>query len=67
MISFLFMAAMAELPWIEKYRPERLSGVVGQKDITSRLQAYVKNGSMPNLFDTNFSLNESTTSLRNIL
>ena len=49
MISFLFMAAMAELPWIEKYGPERLSRVVGQEDFTSRLQAYVKNGSMPNL------------------
>ncbi|MBI4210531.1 MAG: replication factor C small subunit [Candidatus Diapherotrites archaeon] len=38
-----------ELPWIEKYRPERLSDVIGQKEITSRLSNYVKNNTMPNL------------------
>ena len=43
------MAKTAELPWVEKYRPGTLSEVVGQKDITSRLQNYVKNNTMPNL------------------
>ncbi|HLC78866.1 MAG TPA: replication factor C small subunit [archaeon] len=38
-----------ELPWVEKYRPERLSQVVGQKEITNRLENYVKNSTMPNL------------------
>ncbi len=38
-----------ELPWIEKYRPEKLKDVVGQKDITARLESYVKNKTMPNL------------------
>ncbi|VVB99850.1 Replication factor C small subunit [uncultured archaeon] len=38
-----------ELPWIEKYRPERLKGVVGHKDITASLESYVKKGTMPNL------------------
>ncbi len=38
-----------ELPWIEKYRPEKLSDVVGQKNITTRLESYVKNNTMPNL------------------
>ncbi|HLC92188.1 MAG TPA: replication factor C small subunit [archaeon] len=38
-----------ELPWIEKYRPEKLSDVVGQKEITSRLENYVKHKTMPNL------------------
>ncbi|MCH7902117.1 replication factor C small subunit [archaeon] len=38
-----------ELPWIEKYRPETLEQIVGQNDITRRLQSYVKNNTMPNL------------------
>ncbi len=43
------MASPIELPWIEKYRPQRLSEVVGQKEITQRLERYVKNNTMPNL------------------
>lgn len=43
------MAEQIELPWIEKYRPEKLADVVGQKEITSRLENYVKNNTMPNL------------------
>jgi replication factor C small subunit len=35
--------------WIEKYRPERLSGVVGQDRITERLQEYVDQNELPNL------------------
>ncbi|MEW6069969.1 MAG: replication factor C small subunit, partial [Candidatus Thermoplasmatota archaeon] len=35
--------------WIEKYRPDKLSKVVGQDEIVSRLKAYVKTGSMPHL------------------
>ena len=42
----------AELPWIEKYRPYKLSGVVGHKEIALRLESYVKNGTMPNLMFT---------------
>ncbi|PIN84816.1 MAG: replication factor C small subunit [Candidatus Diapherotrites archaeon CG11_big_fil_rev_8_21_14_0_20_37_9] len=43
------MATTAELPWVEKYRPHKLRDVIGQKDITSRLENYVKNNTMPNL------------------
>ncbi len=43
------MVSPIELPWIEKYRPEKLSEVVGQKDITTRLESYVKHKTMPNL------------------
>ena len=43
------MGEQIELPWIEKYRPERLSEVVGQKEITTRLESYVKRKTMPNL------------------
>lgn len=36
-------------PWIEKYRPQKLSDVVGQKTIVSRLKAFVKSKDMPHL------------------
>lgn len=35
--------------WVEKYRPQKLSEVVGQEEVTSRLQSYVKTGNMPHL------------------
>lgn len=37
------------LPWVEKYRPKKLNEVVGQEEITKRLEAFVKNKSLPNL------------------
>ena len=39
-------------PWVEKYRPQTLDDVVGQKHIVSRLKQYVEEGSMPNLMFT---------------
>ncbi len=38
-----------ELPWTEKYRPQRLAEIVGQEAIVERLQAYVAGKSMPHL------------------
>ena len=38
-----------ELPWTEKYRPAKLSDIVGQEAIVDRLEAYVKARSMPHL------------------
>lgn len=35
--------------WVEKYRPKKLSEVIGQKEIVMHLTAYVKNKSMPHL------------------
>jgi replication factor C small subunit len=35
--------------WVEKYRPSKLSEVAGQKEITDRLEAYVKTGNLPHL------------------
>lgn len=37
------------LPWTEKYRPKKLSEVVGQKETVESLKAYVKAGNMPNM------------------
>jgi len=37
------------MPWVELYRPRSLSEIIGQKEIISRLQGYVKTGNMPHL------------------
>lgn len=39
-------------PWVEKYRPQTLDDVVGQKHIVDRLKKYVDGESMPNLMFT---------------
>ena len=38
-----------ELPWVEKYRPERLQDVVGQEEIIKRLKSYVSTRNVPNM------------------
>ncbi|MDO8538675.1 MAG: replication factor C small subunit [archaeon] len=43
------MSIKPELPWVEKYRPKKLSEIVGQKEITQRLEAAVKQKNLPNL------------------
>jgi len=35
--------------WTEKYRPEKLEDVIGQKNVVPRLKSYVKSGNMPHL------------------
>jgi len=35
--------------WVEKYRPKKLSQVIGQKAIVERLSAYVRTRSMPHM------------------
>lgn len=35
--------------WVEKYRPQQLSDVLGQEEITKRLQAYVATRNLPHL------------------
>jgi replication factor C small subunit len=42
------MNEMKEI-WIEKYRPKTLKEVVGQDEITARLQSYVKSKNLPHL------------------
>jgi replication factor C small subunit len=39
-------------PWVEKYRPQILEDIVGQKHIMELLKNYVKEKSMPNLMFT---------------
>lgn len=38
-----------DLPWTEKYRPKRLSDVIGQKLIVGRLRSFVERGNFPNM------------------
>lgn len=40
---------LPDMPWTEKYRPSNLNDVIGQKLIVSRLKAFVKNKSFPNM------------------
>ena len=35
--------------WVEKYRPQKLGDLIGQEDITKRLQAYVAAKNLPHL------------------
>ncbi len=35
--------------WVEKYRPRRLSEIIGQKNIVERLSAYARTKSMPHM------------------
>jgi replication factor C small subunit len=35
--------------WTEKYRPERLAGIVNQTHVVDRLKAWVKEGGVPNM------------------
>lgn len=38
-----------QVPWIEKYRPQTLSDVVGNEETVERLQAISEDGNLPNL------------------
>ena len=39
----------AELPWVEKYRPARLSEIVGNGEVVGRLRTIATQGNCPNL------------------
>jgi len=39
----------ASAPWTEKYRPQRLDQVSGQKHVVSKLKKYVEHKSIPNM------------------
>jgi replication factor C small subunit len=40
---------MIEEVWVEKYRPDKIDEIVGQKEITKRLKTYVKARNLPNM------------------
>ena len=50
--------------WIEKYRPKTFEDIKGQKDIISRIKAFVAQGNMPHLlFSGPAGVGKSTTAL----
>jgi len=48
-----------DLPWVEKYRPKKVSEIVGNADAMSRLQVIAVHGNMPNLILTVRNLRQS--------
>jgi replication factor C small subunit len=38
-----------DVPWVEKYRPEKLDQVVGQRVVVERLKSYVRSRNVPNM------------------
>jgi replication factor C subunit 2/4 len=40
------------LPWVEKYRPSKISDIVGNEETVARLRVIAKNGNMPNIIIT---------------
>ena len=40
------------LPWVEKYRPNKISDIVGNEETVARLRVIAKNGNMPNIIIT---------------
>jgi len=40
---------VSNVPWVEKYRPKKLSEIIGQDAIVERLQAFVKTKNFPNM------------------
>uniref|UniRef100_A0A1I7WJF8 Replication factor C subunit 2 n=1 Tax=Heterorhabditis bacteriophora TaxID=37862 RepID=A0A1I7WJF8_HETBA len=50
------MPVTGTIPWVEKYRPERLSDIVGNETTIRRLEAFAKNGNVPNVVISSLTL-----------
>lgn len=40
---------MIEAMWVEKYRPDAVEGIVGQKELVERLRGYINSRNLPNM------------------
>jgi replication factor C small subunit len=45
----VWVLSLAELLWVEKYRPRSLDEIVNQREVVERLKVFVKERSMPHL------------------
>ncbi|AJT75753.1 Rfc4p [Saccharomyces cerevisiae YJM450] len=52
-----------QLPWVEKYRPQVLSDIVGNKETIDRLQQITKDGNMPHMIISGMPGIGKTTSI----
>ena len=43
---------MFELPWVEKYRPTKISNIIGNKHIIERFNSFVNLDALPNIILT---------------
>ena len=46
------LSSNSTLPWVEKYRPSKISEIVGNREAVERLAAMASTGNMPNLIFT---------------
>ena len=37
------------LPWVEKYRPQFMSDIVGNRETVERLAVFAREGNLPNI------------------
>jgi len=51
-------------PWVEKYRPQVVEDIVGNKDAVSRLKTIVRDGNIPNMIFTGPPGTGKTTSIQ---
>ncbi|CAI4900223.1 AFH_G0048610.mRNA.1.CDS.1 [Saccharomyces cerevisiae] len=55
-----------QLPWVEKYRPQVLSDIVGNKETIDRLQQIAKDGNMPHMIISGMPGIGKTTSVHSL-
>jgi replication factor C small subunit len=52
-----------DLSWTEKYRPSKLSEVIGQTAIVERLKAFVKTKNFPNMILQTAGVGKTTSAI----
>jgi replication factor C small subunit len=48
-IIHTLVMSIAELIWVEKYRPSRIDEIIDQEEVKERIKQFVKTGNMPHL------------------